>query len=57
MVLCLQWQYAIIDWANLDTLGHVKITLAFGTGFFVDFKNNSTFGDGVCRTDRQAIAA
>jgi len=45
MGLCLKWQYAIINWAYLDTLGYVKIPFAFGTGFFVDFKDNRTFCD------------
>jgi hypothetical protein len=51
MGLCLEWQYAIIDWTYLDTLGYVKITFAFGTGFFVDFKDNGTLCYGVGRAD------
>jgi len=51
MGLCLEWQYAIIDWTYLDTLGYVKITFAFGTGFFVDFKDNRTLCDGIGRAD------
>jgi len=43
--LCHEWQYAIIDRADLDALRYVKIPLAFGAGFFVDLKDNSTFGN------------
>jgi len=55
MGLCLKWQYAIIDRTYLDTLGNVKIPLAFGAGFFVDFKDNSAFRDGVRRAHRLTV--
>jgi hypothetical protein len=40
-----QWQNAIVDRANFDALRLVIIAVAFGTGFFVDFKHYSTFLD------------
>ena len=56
IALCLEWQYAIINRAYFDTLGYVKIPLAFGTGFCIDFKYDSAFGDGVGRAHRFAVA-
>jgi hypothetical protein len=47
MSLRLEWQYAIIDWTDFDTLRHVKIAFTFGAGFFVYLENNSTFRDRI----------
>jgi hypothetical protein len=52
-----QGQNTIINRTNLHALRFVVIAIAFGTGFFVDFKNHRTFLDGISRADGFAIAA
>jgi hypothetical protein len=55
--LCDERQNAIVYRAHFHALRLIVIAVAFGAGFFADFKHDRTFLDRIGRAHRFAIPA